>query len=198
MGAAFFWVLVILGLFLGIGYVTGILDFSRSGSNKTLAVGDDWAILANGKSGNLELERSWLRVAQEVFDIFCEKQHDYGPNNIAVGGVYGLVFRISDKISRLWELTGLKDSGQSLSPQVCNESLEDTFNDIGDYGIMGRVVLDGNWPGMTVDGAFGRGAIINAFKQLVVTLSPDEKNQLIETLVASEIAETVDGVKLII
>ncbi len=104
----------------------------------------DWATLATGQSGWIEIEHAWLRKAQEVYDVFCKKQADYGPTNIGVGGTQGITVRLGDKISRLFELLGLTDRENPGKP--ANESVRDTMVDIGDYGIIGMIVLDGEWP----------------------------------------------------
>lgn len=61
----------------------------------------NWSDLAQGKSGYIELEKAWLQIASEVFDIFCEKQQSYGPGNIAGFMDQGVVVRVKDKVERL-------------------------------------------------------------------------------------------------
>ena len=90
-----------------------------------------------GTSGNEELERSWLVAAQHIFQVFCLKQLDYGPGNIAKGGEIGVAIRCRDKISRLENLAN-KD------PEY--EPIEDTWVDLADYGIIGYMVHRGWWP----------------------------------------------------
>jgi len=90
-----------------------------------------------GVSGNEELERSWLISAQHIFQMFCSKQKDYGPENIARGGELGVVVRAQDKVARLQNLQG-KDPDY--------EPIEDTWLDLADYGIIGYMVNRGWWP----------------------------------------------------
>lgn len=116
----------------------------------------DWTDFATGSSGDIEIERGWLRVAQELFELFCKKQHDYGATNIAVGGLDGVAIRVSDKVSRLWELRGLgayRGSG-GTSPSTGDESLRDTLLDLADYGIIATLVHDGVWKTMTLEEAW--------------------------------------------
>lgn len=78
----------------------------------------------------------------EAVELLLRKHDDYGPNNIAMspgGPLNGLTVRLWDKVARLAHLlqTG-------ATPE--NESLYDTFMDISNYGLIGMLVLDGEWP----------------------------------------------------
>jgi hypothetical protein len=88
--------------------------------------------------------------ADEVWDIMDElgnllisKQLDYGPGNVnnAHGGpINGLLVRIGDKFERLKNL--MKKDG--IKPQ--HESIEDSFKDLANYGVIGLMVQRGVWP----------------------------------------------------
>jgi len=68
---------------------------------------------------------------------------DYGPGNInhAHGGaINGLLVRIGDKFERLKNL--VKKDG--IKPQ--HESIEDSFKDLANYGVIGLMVQRGLWP----------------------------------------------------
>ena len=67
---------------------------------------DDWADLAVGLSGDMEIEQGFLRVLQEMYALFVRKHHDYGRNNISVGGLHGVTIRLGDKTSRLFSYIG--------------------------------------------------------------------------------------------
>lgn len=84
------------------------------------------------------------KVYVQAFTVLVQKQNDYGPNNIARapgGPENGLMVRLFDKNSRLENL---------LKNQVstANEPLDDTFLDIGNYGLIGLAVRQGVWPGV--------------------------------------------------
>ena len=81
-----------------------------------------------------------LFIAAECISLLDEKQKDYGPKNISRFGVRGLSVRLYDKIERLANL--LMDREESPK----NESLEDTFKDIANYGIIGLMLLKEQWP----------------------------------------------------
>lgn len=134
-------------------------------SNQPLAPVEllDWGTLASGKSGWLDIEIALLRAAQELFGIFCQKQHDYGPTSIAVGGLKGIAVRMVDKTSRLWELTGVAalstDKEEKSENAVTGESIRDTLLDQADYGIIGVLVYDKHWPLITPAEVWGTQAL---------------------------------------
>jgi len=79
--------------------------------------------------------------------VLCEKQADYGPNNIAlcpVGPLNGLLVRLYDKIARLANLTR-----SERTPN--NEALTDTGLDIANYGTIISMVLTAHWPNLPHD-----------------------------------------------
>ena len=91
------------------------------------------------------------RLQKEQYELFCRKQMDYGPGNIAVGtqlategevklSLTGLWFRMNDKIQRL--KTMLMNDRESA---VKDEPIEDSFMDVSTYGIMAMVVKNGKW-----------------------------------------------------
>ncbi len=107
---------------------------------------EDWAALATGESGHIDFEKAWLRKFQELYHTFCMKQADYGPTNIGVGGLPGVTIRIGDKTSRLFELTGVSSGKGARKERVKGESVRDAFLDLADYGIIGVMVYDQDWP----------------------------------------------------
>ena len=59
-----------------------------------------------------EMTGEFLKIQSEQYELFCRKQYDYGPQNIAVGTILktpediklsllGLWFRMNDKIERM-------------------------------------------------------------------------------------------------
>jgi len=82
-------------------------------------------------------------VMDEIGNLLITKQLDYGPGNInnAHGGpINGLLVRIGDKFERLKNL--MKKDG--IKPQ--HESIEDSFKDLANYGVIGLMVQRGVWP----------------------------------------------------
>jgi len=104
-----------------------------------------------------EIEREYPEMAKEFKDImfrqyelFCMKQSNYGPGNIAVGtslqtdedkklSLTGIWFRVHDKIQRLKQLVVLSKEDN------VNESIEDTLQDLSVYGIIAQIVSNGKW-----------------------------------------------------
>ena len=89
------------------------------------------------------------RLQKLQYEVFCEKQMDYGPSNISVGtdleteeevklSLTGLWFRMNDKIQRMKNLL-------MNNQKVNNEPLEDSFLDVSNYGIMATIVNNKKW-----------------------------------------------------
>jgi hypothetical protein len=105
-----------------------------------------------------QMEREWPKMTtefknlqREQYELFCHKQHDYGPGNISVGSpliteedvklsLTGLWFRMNDKIQRLKTLLM---SGKTNAVQ--DEPMEDAYLDVSNYGIMATIVKRGLW-----------------------------------------------------
>ena len=98
-----------------------------------------------------EMTQEFKNIQREQYELFCRKQFDYGPQNIAVGTILktkediklsllGLWFRIQDKTERIKTLL-MRDDGNSVQ----DEPVVDSYNDISVYGIMAQVVSRGKW-----------------------------------------------------
>jgi hypothetical protein len=94
--------------------------------------------------------RAFKAYQREQYELFCRKQLDYGPNNVALGqnletdegidiAMQGILIRMSDKVNRLINLI-IKEK---KTPQ--NESIMDSYGDLSVYGIMASIVKDGFW-----------------------------------------------------
>ena len=77
-------------------------------------------------------------TAYEVAEIIIAKHKDYGPDNIEIFGQQGLVVRMWDKIGRLKHLLWGKKNPSC-------ESVEDSFTDLAGYGIIGKMLVKGDW-----------------------------------------------------
>ena len=97
-----------------------------------------------------EMTDEFKRIMFTQYELFCMKQSNYGPGNIAVGtsletaddkklSLTGLWFRVNDKIQRLKQLVVLNKE------DLVGESLEDTFQDLSVYGIIAQIVSNGKW-----------------------------------------------------
>lgn len=97
-----------------------------------------------------EMTGEFKKIMQEQYAIFCQKQMNYGPSNIAVGttlstpddvrlSLTGLWFRLQDKISRLKQLIIFN------TVDAVGESVEDTYKDLSVYGIIAQIVSRGKW-----------------------------------------------------
>ena len=98
-----------------------------------------------------EMTKEFKKLQREQYELFCHKQHDYGPGNISVGtqlktkeeiklSLTGLWFRMKDKLQRVKTL--LMNDRESA---VKDEPLEDAYLDVSNYGIMATLVGRGKW-----------------------------------------------------
>ena len=98
-----------------------------------------------------EMTSEFKKIQRDQYELFCRKQYDYGPQNIAVGTILktpediklsllGIWFRMNDKIERMKTL--LLRNGEN---SVEGEPVTDSFSDVSNYGVMAQVVARGKW-----------------------------------------------------
>jgi|TARA_B100001540_G_C15705146_1_gene595788 hypothetical protein len=98
-----------------------------------------------------EMTLEFQKIQREQYELFLHKQHDYGPQNIAVGqmlvneeekrlSLMGIWFRINDKVERIKTILMRGDNGS-----LKGEGLVDSYSDISNYGVMAQVVARGKW-----------------------------------------------------
>ena len=98
-----------------------------------------------------EMTSEFKKLQREQYELFCHKQHDYGPGNISVGtplktpeevklSLTGLWFRMNDKLQRVKTLL-MNDRDSAVK----DEPLEDAYLDVSNYGIMATIVGRGKW-----------------------------------------------------
>ena len=98
-----------------------------------------------------EMTQEFRQIQKEQYELFLRKQHDYGPQNVAVGSLLkttediklsllGIWFRMNDKIERMKTL--LLRNGEN---SVEGEPVTDSFSDVSNYGVMAQVVARGKW-----------------------------------------------------
>jgi len=98
-----------------------------------------------------EMTSEFLMIQQEQYELFLRKQHNYGPQNVAVGSLLktkediklsllGLWFRMNDKIERMKTLLL-----RNVTNSVEGEPVTDSFSDVSNYGVMAQVVARGKW-----------------------------------------------------
>ena len=131
---------------------TSLLDMKRNSikdTAKSEPTNDN--IVAKMEKEWPEMTTEFKKLQREQYELFCHKQHDYGPGNISVGtqlktkeeinlSLTGLWFRMNDKLQRVKTLlmTGRKSAVQ-------DEPLEDAYLDVSNYGIMATIVGRGKW-----------------------------------------------------
>jgi len=101
------------------------------------------------KKESPNLYKNYESIMLEQFELFAKKQLDYGIGNISTGAdldteegkkfaLSGLWFRMNDKISR-WKNLIIKNR------KANNESLVDTFQDLGNYSIISQLISKNQW-----------------------------------------------------
>lgn len=78
-------------------------------------------------------------VLHENRSLMLRKQHDYGPSNITALGSRGVFVRVWDKVARLRNL--LWDHPERFA---ANESIEDSWRDLSNYGVL-AILNDRGW-----------------------------------------------------
>ena len=137
--------------------MTTVIKESKTKQKYTNHYGDKTKVESDNHPVVEQMEEEWpemtmefKRLQREQYELFCRKQHDYGPGNISVGtnlqtkdeihlSLTGLWFRMNDKIQRLKTLLL---SGRETA---VGEPLEDAYLDVSNYGIMATIVKNGKW-----------------------------------------------------
>ena len=97
-----------------------------------------------------EMTKEFWKICGEQYETFCKKMLNYGTNNILLGGnidndedvkmsLAGISIRVFDKVNRLINLT-VKNT-----PDVVNESVLDTYQDLSVYGIIAQLINRKKW-----------------------------------------------------
>lgn len=103
---------------------------------KSLATISSIAICRN-KFNDLTTE-NLLKVKEENVDLLIRKNNDYGDNNLVKHGLFGIVVRMDDKLSRLQNIVEKKNM------MVNDETMNDTLMDIAGYAVNGIRLLRSN------------------------------------------------------
>ena len=94
--------------------------------------------------------KEFKEIQRKQYELFCRKQMDYGPSNIAMGtqlkddsdlklSQIGLIVRMNDKIQRLINLVIKHDRKAKNEPTI------DAYKDLSVYGIIAQIVSKGKW-----------------------------------------------------
>jgi hypothetical protein len=78
-------------------------------------------------------------VLDDLEDLMVRKHNDYGPGNIDALGERGIFVRVWDKVNRLKRLVW-----EGRKARV-DETTEDTWKDLANYGIIALMVERGYW-----------------------------------------------------
>jgi hypothetical protein len=88
-------------------------------------------------------------ITNEMYELHLQKNQDYSPSNINGVGMLGLATRIWDKTIRLMNLLGFNIEAKLISfdgaREPKNESIDDTFKDLANYGVIGMIMRAQKW-----------------------------------------------------
>lgn len=90
------------------------------------------------------LDQAFEKVTNEMLMMFLKKHKDYGKGNILSVKELGIALRISEKIERLKHLI-------MNGEKPTNESLEETWIDIGVYAVLAVLFSRGEFESLEVD-----------------------------------------------
>jgi nucleoside 2-deoxyribosyltransferase len=93
---------------------------------------------------------AFREVVGKMYRTHLSKNADYSPANILLTGETGLVTRLWDKTARLLNLTGFKfkylmHEGIDPPKNPKNESIDDTYQDMAVYAVIGLLLRKGQW-----------------------------------------------------
>ncbi len=115
-----------------------ILDGSEFHEYRRLTAEDPIDAICREHGIVTNMGREALLLAIDNIALLDRKQRDYGSQNISAFGEYGVMVRLNDKIERLKRLLRNVEEPR-------NESLEDTWLDISNYGLIGLMLRRHLW-----------------------------------------------------
>lgn len=93
--------------------------------------------------------KRFREILDEMYQVHLKKNADYSPYNVNSTGIIGIMVRVWDKTARLMNLLGFDIATGNYTGQIDNlvldEGIEDSFIDLSNYGIIGRIYLEGKW-----------------------------------------------------
>ena len=91
----------------------------------------------------------WTKIDEETLKVAMSKSKDYSPSNILGMGDVGVTFTILSKTIRLCNLMGIgldvKFTGMKVPESPNNESIDDNFLDLRNYGQIAMILRRGKW-----------------------------------------------------
>ena len=122
---------------VGLEFDGQIIDGTEDYEFRRLIVESPLDLLALEYDIQTEMGRQALLVALENVATLDRKQRDYGSQNITSFAEFGVLVRMNDKMERLKHLNKM--------PNPKNESIDDSYLDISNYGIIAILLRRGIW-----------------------------------------------------
>ena len=93
--------------------------------------------------------RAFAETLGRLYRTHLSKNADYSPANILATGEIGLVTRLWDKTARLMNLAGFRvhisHSTYEAAREPKHEAINDTYEDLACYGVIGLLLRQGKW-----------------------------------------------------
>jgi len=87
-------------------------------------------------------EEALNQQLKEIGDMLIVKHIAYGTDNLTRFGEYGILVRMSDKLSRLQNLLEMERS-EMVNEALRSESIDETLKDLAGYAIQARLLRNG-------------------------------------------------------
>ena len=120
------------------GSETGVITYSQKLTHKEVSPAKLMNLVCAEYEITTDMGKLALKQALANLTLFDKKQRDYGSGNISDFGELGVLIRLNDKINRLKNL--LQSNGE-----VNCESVADTWDDIANYGLIGKLCNQNLW-----------------------------------------------------
>lgn len=153
------------------------MDFTSITESIIDQIRDDWSMLVTDDDPQILTE--WMNALQLITETFVDKNADYGTKNIASAWTTGVVVRLGDKVSRLWNLV-LNNHENRV-----DEAITDTLLDVAAYAIIGYLMSTGQWERAEIDETIGLEALIR-YWIANNDLTEQETDGIMSLLVATE------------
>lgn len=95
------------------------------------------------------LDQAFSNVNEELLQMFLKKHKDYGKGNVLSMKELGISMRIAEKVERIKHLLMKQEMDPSSKP--ANESIDETWIDIGVFAVIAMLYRRGQFQDLKVD-----------------------------------------------
>jgi hypothetical protein len=95
------------------------------------------------------LDQAFSKINKELLQMFLKKHKDYGKGNVLSMKELGIAMRVGEKVERLKHLLMKEMVDPKAKPT--NESIEETWTDIGVFAVIALLFRRGQFQELEVD-----------------------------------------------